>query len=94
LTDWPVYALAAGGTAGIVLVQTALHVGPLSASQPILVIVDPALSVILRAWLFQEHYSRSPAVIAVSVLAFGLMCGGVVALTRTAPPTMRAEPSP
>jgi hypothetical protein len=93
-THWPVYALAAGGAAGIVLVQTALHVGPLSVSQPVLVIVDPTLSVILSAWLFQEHYSRSPAVIAVSVLAFTVMCGGVVALTRTAPPTMQAGPSP
>jgi hypothetical protein len=93
-TDWPVYALAAGGVAGIVLVQAALHVGPLSVSQPLLVIVDPTVSVILSVWLFQERYSRGPAVIAGSVLAFAVMCVGVVALTRTAPPTMRAGPSP
>jgi hypothetical protein len=59
-TDWPVYALAAGGAAGIVLVQAALHVGPLSVSQPLLVIVDPSVSVILSVWLFQERYSRDP----------------------------------
>ena len=93
-TDWPVYALAAGGTAGIVLVQAALHVGPLSVSQPLLVIVDPTVSIILSAWLFQERYSRGPTVIAISVLAFAVMCMGVVALTRTAPSTMRAGPSP
>ena len=29
-TDWPVYALAVGGLAGVVLVQAALHVGPLA----------------------------------------------------------------
>ena len=93
-THWPVYALAAGGVAGVVLVQTALHVGPLSVSQPLLVIVDPSLSVILSIWLFQERYTRGPAAIAGSVLAFTVMCVGVVALTRTAPSTMRAEPSP
>jgi hypothetical protein len=93
-TDWPVYALAAGGVAGIFLVQAALHVGPLSVSQPLLVIVDPAVSVILSVWLFQESYSRGPAVIAGSALAFAVMCVGVLALTRTAPSTMRAGRSP
>ncbi len=92
-TDWPVYALAAGGAAGIILVQAALHVGPLSVSQPLLVIVDPSVSVILSIWLFQERYTRGPAAIAGSLVAFTIMSVGVVMLTRTAPPTMRAGPS-
>jgi hypothetical protein len=91
-TDWPIYALIAGGAAGIVLVQAALHVGPLSVSQPLLVIVDPCASVVLSIWLFHESYAGGPAAIAGSLLAFVLMCAGVVALTRTAPPTMAAEP--
>ena len=91
-TDWPVYALAAGGIAGIVLVQAALHVGPLSVSQPLLVIVDPSVSVILSAWLFQERYTRGPAAIVGSLLGFAVMCVGVVALTRTAPRTMQPVP--
>ena len=93
-THWPVYALAAGGVAGVVLVQAALHVGPLSVSQPLLVIVDPSVSVILSAWLFQERYTRGPIAVAGSLVAFAVMCLGVVALTRTAPSTMRAPPSP
>ncbi len=93
-SHWPVYALAAGGAAGILLVQAAIHVGPLSVSQPLLVIVDPVVSVILSIWLFQEHYTHDAAAIAASVLAFALMCVGVVALTRTAPDTMRARTSP
>jgi len=92
-SDWPVYALAVGGAAGIVLVQAALHVGPLSVSQPLLVIVDPCVSVILSIWLFQEGYTRGPVVIAGSVVAFIVMCVGVVALTRTAPPMMQPEPA-
>ena len=89
-TDWPIYALAAGGAAGIILVQAALHVGPLSVSQPLLVIVDPSVSVILSVWLFRERYTRDPAAIAGSLVAFTIMSVGVVMLTRTAPPTMRA----
>ena len=87
--DWPVYALAAGGAAGILLTQAALHVGPLSVSQPLLVIVDPCVSIILSIWLFEEHYAAGPTAIAGSVLAFAVMCVGVVSLTRTAPATMR-----
>ena len=89
-THWPVYALAAGGAAGILLVQAAIHVGPLSVSQPLLVIVDPVVSVILSIWLFQEHYTHNPAAVVASVLAFAVMCVGVVALTSTAPATMKA----
>ncbi len=92
-THWPVYALAAGGAAGILLVQAAIHVGPLSISQPLLVIVDPVVSVILSIWLFQEHYTHDGAAVAASVLAFALMCAGVIALTSTAPDTMRARTS-
>lgn len=92
-SNWPVYALAAAGVAGILLVQAALHVGPLSVSQPLLVIVDPCVSVVLSVWLFRERYTGSPAGIAGSMLAFVVMCAGVVAVTRTAPQTMQPEPT-
>jgi drug/metabolite transporter (DMT)-like permease len=93
-TRWPVYALAAGGLAGVVLTQAALHVGPLSVSQPLLVIVDPTISVALSVWLFQEHYTRGVVPIAGCVAGFVVMCAGVVALTRTAPTTMSAADAP
>jgi drug/metabolite transporter (DMT)-like permease len=92
-SDWPIYALLTAGAAGIILVQAALHVGPLSVSQPLLVIVDPCVSIILSIWLFQENYTRDPAAITGSLLAFTAMCAGVVALTRTAPPTMQRGPT-
>jgi hypothetical protein len=95
-TNWPVYALAVGGAAGIILMQAALHVGPLSVAQPILVIMDPTTSILLSVLLFQERYAGGPAAIAGSAAGFVVMCVGVVALTRTAPPTMlptRAAPS-
>jgi hypothetical protein len=85
LTSWPVYAFIAATVSGTVLQQTALHVGPLSVSQPVLVITDPLASIVLSVWLFDERFTNSPAKITVAVLAFAVMAAGVTVLTRTAP---------
>jgi len=94
LARWPVYALVAGGVAGTVLQQAALHVGPLRISQPFLVIIDPIVSIALSVWLFDEHFTSDGAVLAVAAAAFAAMCVGVVILTQTAPATMQASPAP
>jgi len=85
LTDWPVYAFVAATVTGTLLQQAALHVGPLSVSQPFLVITDPFASIVLSVWLFDERFTNSPAKITVAVLAFAVMAAGVTVLTRTAP---------
>jgi drug/metabolite transporter (DMT)-like permease len=85
LTGWAVYALVAATITGTLLQQAALHVGPLSVSQPILVIVDPFASIIVSVWLFDEHFTDSPAKITIAALAFAVMAAGVTVLTRTAP---------
>jgi drug/metabolite transporter (DMT)-like permease len=85
LTAWPVYAFIAATITGAVLQQGALHVGPLSVSQPLLVIIDPFASIILSVWLFGERFTNSPAKVAIAVVAFAVMAMGVVMLTRTAP---------
>jgi hypothetical protein len=85
LTRWPVYALAAAVIIGTLLDQSALHVGPLSVSQPLLVIVNPLASIILSIWLFDERFTHSPARIAIAVLAMAVVAVGVIALSRTAP---------
>ncbi len=85
LTRWPVYALAAAAVTGTLLEQSALHVGPLSVSQPLLVMIDPLASIILGIWLFGEYFTDSPAKIAIAVLAFAVMAAGVIVLSRTAP---------
>jgi drug/metabolite transporter (DMT)-like permease len=103
LTDWPVYAFIAATITGAVLQQGALHVGPLSVSQPLLVIIDPFASIILSVWLFGERFTNSPAKLAIAVVAFGVIAAGVVMLTRTAPQDLTpskparnagAEPTP
>lgn len=92
-TSWPLYALALGSVAGIFLEQAALHVGPLRASQPFLVIVDPIVSIFLSVWLFGEHFASDPAVLATAAAGFAVMSGAVVLLTQTTPATMKSDTS-
>jgi hypothetical protein len=82
---WPVYALLASGVVGIVVQQAALHVGPLSVSQPLVVVVDPIASIVLSAWLFDERFTQSPARILFAVVAFAVMAAGVTIMSRTTP---------
>ena len=63
-THWPVYALAGAGLGAEILNQAALHVGPLSISQPFLVIVDPVVSIALSVWVFVESFTADATRIA------------------------------
>ncbi len=85
LARWPIYAVAVGGVVGTLLVQAALHVGPLRASQPFLVIVDPVVSIFLSVHLFDEYFTGGVADLLIGSVAFVVMCVGVVLLTRTVP---------
>jgi len=88
LSRWPVYALAVAALSGTLLEQAALHVGPLSVSQPLLIVVNPLASIVLSVWLFEEHFTRSPPRIAIAVVSFAAMAAGVVELSRRAPQNM------
>jgi hypothetical protein len=90
-THWPLYALAVGSGAALFLQQAALHVGPLRASQPFLVIVDPIVSIALSVWLFNEHFTSDAGVLAMATIAFAVMCAALVLLTQTTPATMSAD---
>ena len=90
-TRWPVYALALGSVTALFLQQAALHVGPLRASQPFLVIIDPIVSIALSVWLFDEQFTDNAAALAMAATAFAVMCAGLVLLTQTAPATMNAD---
>jgi drug/metabolite transporter (DMT)-like permease len=90
-TNWPVYAVAVGGAAGVVLEQAALQSGPLRVSQPLLVIVDPIVSIALSVWLFGEYFVINPGVLAAAAAGFVVMCGGVVMLSLTAPATVEGD---
>jgi uncharacterized membrane protein (GlpM family) len=94
LTRWPVYAMIAATVTGTVLQQAALHVGPLSVSQPMLVIISPFASIVLSVWLFDERFTNSPAKITTAAVSFAVLAAGVTMLTRTAPHDITpAEPA-
>lgn len=95
LSRWPVYALAAAALCGTLLEQAALHVGPLSVSQPLLVVINPLASIVLSIWLFDEHFTSSPARIAIAVVSFAAMAVGIIGLSRTAPQNLApSRPAP
>jgi drug/metabolite transporter (DMT)-like permease len=91
---WPVYALAAAGLATEFLQQATLHAGPLSVSQPFLVIVDPIVSVALSVWIFDEYFTEDALRLTLGAASFAAMCVSVAVLTRTAPATMSAPAEP
>ena len=90
-SHWPLYALIIAGVIGLVCEQTALHVGPLSVSQPVIVIIDPVVSVALGLFIYREHLHAGPGHLALAGVAFGVMCVGILQLTRTAPATMSRD---
>lgn len=94
LTDWPVYALVAVGALSTVMVQTALHVGPLTVSQPLLVVVNPLTSIALSIWLFGEHFSHDPEAVVLGGCAFLGLVAGVFLLTATGPHPEAAAGAP
>jgi drug/metabolite transporter (DMT)-like permease len=85
LEHWPLYALIASGVVGSVLQQAALQVGPLSVSQPLIVVVDPAVAIVLSVWIFDERFTIGLARRIVAAVAFCVMALGVTVLSRTAP---------
>jgi hypothetical protein len=85
LEHWPLYALIATAIVGSVLQQAALQVGPLSVSQPLIVVVDPAVAIVLSVWIFDERFTASVAQRIVAGAAFCVMAIGVATLGRTAP---------
>lgn len=87
LAGWPVYVLVAVGTASGLLVQAALHVGPLTVSQPLLVVVNPLVSIALSVWLFGEHFTRTPLTLLLGSCSFLGLVAGIFLLTATGPRT-------
>ena len=85
LTRGQIYGLVLAGGLSVVLTQAALHYGPLAVSQPLMVIVDPFVSIALGVWLFGEHFTGGPVRIAAAACAFAAIVGGVIGLARTGP---------
>jgi len=81
--SWPPYALAASGLVGVFLAQNAFHVGPVTASQSALVIVDPLVSIAIGIGLFGDHVQTAGGRLVGEVLAMIVLLVGVFSLTRS-----------
>jgi drug/metabolite transporter (DMT)-like permease len=92
LRQGPVYGLIVTGVAGTLLTQAALHWGPLAVSQPLIVIVNPVVSILLGVWIYGEHFVGGGGKIAAGAIGFLAMTAGVVALARTAPSLATTKP--
>jgi drug/metabolite transporter (DMT)-like permease len=89
------YGLIATGIIGTIFTQAALHYGPLAVSQPVMVISDPFVSIILGVWLYGEHFTGGALRFVAAAASFAAMIVGVVLLARTAPSLAAAgEPGP
>ena len=93
-THWPVYALIVVSIVAELLNQATLHVGPLSISQPLIVIVDPIVSIGLSVWIFGEMFTENAFRLTVGIVAFAVMCAAATVLSRTTPATMDHGPRP
>jgi hypothetical protein len=89
LVHWQLYAVVATGVLGTLLLQAAFAAGPLAASQPAILIVDPLASIALGVELFGERLNTSAAAITVSVLGLLVMAVGVVMISAWAPPVIK-----
>ena len=94
LTSWPLYALVVAGLGGLTTEQLALREGPLRVSQPLIVIVDPLVSVLYGVGLFHERLASSAGALVVTGVAVVAMSAGVVVMTSAVPETLVPEIPP
>ncbi len=81
-TAWPAWAVVAVGMSGVVLNQRAYRAGPLSASMPLLNIVDVLVAIGFGVLVFGEVPDHDPAALALEAVALVLMALGLWRLAR------------
>jgi drug/metabolite transporter (DMT)-like permease len=92
LVHGAVYGVIVAGITGTLLTQAALHYGPLAVSQPLMVIVNPFVSILLGVWVYGEHFVGGALKIGLGAVGFAAMVVGVVFLANTAP-SLAATPA-
>lgn len=82
LSTWQTYAAAGVGITGVVIMQWALHTGPLLAAQPGFTLMDPTVSVLWGVLIYNE-VTRTGAWLLLAVLGATAIVAGVVMLSRS-----------
>jgi drug/metabolite transporter (DMT)-like permease len=82
VTTWQTYAAVTFGILGLLLVQWALHTGPLLAAQPGFTLMDPLVSILWGVLVFDE-VTRSGAWLAPATLSALAVGAGVLVLAHS-----------
>jgi drug/metabolite transporter (DMT)-like permease len=82
VTTWQTYAAAGMGIAGVVIMQWALHTGPLLAAQPGFTLMDPTVSILWGVLVYNET-TRTGGWIALAILGALSIGVGVLMLARS-----------
>lgn len=81
LLEWPIWALVLSGVAGTVVNQRAYRTAALSASMPILNVVDVMVALGFGLAVFREVPGHSPAALVAELVALGCVVSGLRTLT-------------
>jgi len=84
LVTWQPYALVAAGAVAVVVVQSAFAAAPLTASLPVLMVVEPLASVAIGVALFHEHLATGLGAAMGEVTGLVLVAVGVAWLAGSA----------
>jgi drug/metabolite transporter (DMT)-like permease len=82
VSTWQTYAAIGFGVLGVVLVQAALHAGPLVAAQPGITLMDPLVSTLWGVLVFNEQ-TRGGIYLVVAGLGAFAMLASVFILARS-----------
>jgi drug/metabolite transporter (DMT)-like permease len=83
LDHWEPYAIGATGALGFFLLQNALHAGPIAASRATMLMVNPVVSVVIGAFVFQEHLRHGAGFISAEVVSLAVMLAGAFLLAQS-----------
>jgi hypothetical protein len=81
--SWEPYLVGVSGAAGLFLVQSALHAGPITASRTASVIINPLASIAIGVAAFGERLRPGTAFVTLDILALAVLCAGVAVLVRS-----------
>jgi drug/metabolite transporter (DMT)-like permease len=82
VSTWQTYAAAGVGITGVVVMQWALHSGPLLAAQPGFTLMDPLVSILWGVLVYDEVV-RTGAWVVLAVAGAGAIAAGVLLLARS-----------
>jgi drug/metabolite transporter (DMT)-like permease len=83
VTTWQTYAAVTTGIAGVLLMQWALHTGPLLAAQPGFTLMDPLVSILWGVLVYNEVTRQDGGWLVLACAGGVAIAAGVFSLARS-----------